>query len=344
MLKYTLGIDVSCPQLHVCLSVIDASQKVTIKACCKFTNNKAGFKELVQWIRKHHKEPTIPLTVVMEATGIYYESCALFVHESGYKVSVVLPNKAKKYLQAIGLKSKNDTIDASGLARMGAEQCLEQWQPISQYYHHLKALTRHYQSLQEMKTAISNQLHAEQKGMYVNKLVVRQLKATINSLEKQIKAITTAIDKHLNSNAQVADKVSHIAAIKGVSTLTIAVILAETDGFALFKNSSQLVSYAGLDVVENQSGNHHGKTRISKKGNSRIRRALYMPSLIVVKCKVKPFKDLFDRTLLKHHIKMKSYVAVQKKLLIIIYTLWKNNTSFIEDYTRAEQRQLVIVA
>lgn len=51
-----------------------------------------------------------------------FEACALFLFKAGYEVSVVLPNKAKQYLRAIGLKTKNDKIDASGLARMGVEQ------------------------------------------------------------------------------------------------------------------------------------------------------------------------------------------------------------------------------
>ena len=76
---------------------------------------------------------------------------------------------------------------------------------------------------------------------------------------------------------------------------------------------------AGYDVVEAQSGTRVGKTKISKKGNSRIRRMLHMPSLVVIQCEVKQFKDLFDRTYKKHGIKMKSYVAVQKKLLTMIY-------------------------
>ena len=77
--------------------------------------------------------------------------------------------------------------------------------------------------------------------------------------------------------------------LKGLGILTIATILAETNGFDLFKNYKQLVSYAGFDVVESQSGARIGKTKISKKGNSRIRRALHMPSLVVITYKEKPF-------------------------------------------------------
>jgi hypothetical protein len=120
--------------------------------------------------------------------------------------------------------------------------------------------------------------------------------------------------------------------MKGLGILTLSTVLAETNGFTLFNNYKQLVSYAGYDVVEAQSGTRVGKTKISKRGNSRIRRALHMPSLVVIQCKVKPFKDLYDRTYEKHAIKMKSYVAVQKKLLIMIYHLWNKNEVYDANY------------
>ncbi|SFP69679.1 transposase [Parafilimonas terrae] len=120
-------------------------------------------------------------------------------------------------------------------------------------------------------------------------------------------------------------------------------MLAETNGFLLFKNASQLVSYCGYDVVENQSGKHVGKTKISKKGNGHIRRVLHMPAFNVVRYQVQPFIQLYERTLQKHNIKMKSYVAVQKKILVIIYSLWKNNQVFNEQhqYNTTRDEELV---
>ncbi|WP_415711194.1 transposase, partial [Flavobacterium branchiophilum] len=96
----------------------------------------------------------------------------------------------------------------------------------------------------------------------------------------------------------------------------------------------QLVSYAGFDVVERESGTSVGKTKISKKGNSRIRRALFMPAFLAIKYKEKPLVDLYERTFAKHGIKMKSYVAVQKKLLVLIYHIWKKNELYNPDYKK----------
>lgn len=160
---------------------------------------------------------------------------------------------------------------------------------------------------------------------------MKQLNKLIITIEKQIAETEKAMEEHLYSKAEVAEKVKYLTAIKGVGTITIATILGETNGFSLFKNIPQVVSYAGYDVVENQSGKRVGKTRISKKGNSRIRRAMHLPAFNVVRYQVGAFKPFFERILAQHNQKMKAYVVVQRKLLILIYTLWKKNQEYKSD-------------
>ncbi|WP_269222240.1 IS110 family transposase [Flavobacterium sp. IMCC34518] len=326
-LKYSVGLDVSSKKINACISVIDEKQKVTVKSSTIISNTLKGFSSLEEWILKHKKE-TIPVVICMEATGIYHENCAYCLFGKGFDVSIILPNKAKKYLEAIGLKSKNDSIDAKGLSQMGAEQCLDLWQPMGSFFYELRLLTRQHQNVTELKTVLKNQLDALSFAMHHLDSVTNQLEQTIILFETQLKELDKEIKIHLKSNKEVYDKTENILKMKGLGILTLSTILAETNGFTLFTNYKQLVSYAGYDVVEAQSGKRVGKTKISKRGNSRIRRALHMPSLVVIQCKVKPFKDLYDRTYEKHGIKMKSYVAVQKKILTMIYHLWKKNEAY----------------
>ncbi len=53
-----------------------------------------------------------------------------------------------------------------------------------------------------------------------------------------------------------------------------------------------------------------------------------MPALSVITHKQKPFQSLYSRIYDRTGIKMKGYVAVQRKLLIMIYTLWKKNEAY----------------
>jgi len=74
-----------------------------------------------------------------------------------------------------------------------------------------------------------------------------------------------------------------------------------------------------------------------------MRRAMFMPAFAVVKAKQTPFYNLYWRTFDKHKIKMKSYVAVQKKLLTTIYALWKKDEEYNNDYQQIEQANKKIV-
>lgn len=332
MFKYSLGIDISKSEFHCCISSIDKQQKVKIKGTRQFTNNPKGFAEFHQWVTKKHKDTSVQLVAVMEATGSYYEQLALFLSEKGYYLSVILPNKAKNYLKYLGAKSKNDKIDSKGLSRMGAEQNIDKWSPLSKYFYELRAMTRQRQSYQELKTRINNQLGASEYSMYQDKMLINQQKSLLRKIEKYIVKLEERIHDHIESREDINKKVDQICKIKGVGRLTVATVIAETNGFELFENQRQLVSFAGYDVVENQSGKHAGKTRMSKKGNSRIRRCLHMPAFSVVTNKQTPFLALYNRVYETTKIKMKGYVAVQKKILIIIYSLWKKDEAYIENY------------
>ena len=327
LIKYAVGIDVSKDKLDACICEIDISQKVKIKASHRFANKLNGFKELEDWLQKHKKE-SLPMIICMEATGVYYEKLAMHIHQNNYSVAVILPTKSKKYMQALGLKSKNDKIDAAGLGRMAAEQNLDLWQPMGDYFYKLRQLTRHYEQLQQSRTHFANQLHALEYSAFGVKEVLKHQKKMIALIDKQIKETIIVIEKQIKSNEDIRQRVENICKIKGVGILTVSTIIAETNGFVLFKNIRQLVSYSGYDVIENQSGSRSGKTKISKKGNSHIRRILHMPAFQVVKYNQKPFVDLFERVYAKTNIKMKGYIAVHKKLLIYIYTLWNKNEPY----------------
>ena len=144
-------------------------------------------------------------------------------------------------------------------------------------------------------------------------------------MDKEIEKLKNQAIKIVNENADLKHKWTLMEPIKGLGIYTFASIVAETGGFVLFKSIKQLTCYSDYDVVENQSGTRIGKTRISKKGIAHIRRAMFLPAFDVVKFKEPAMKELYERVYEKTKIKMKGYVAVQRKLLCIMYTLWKTD-------------------
>lgn len=159
LLSQNVGVDVSKDALDVVLSTLDIERNIKVKTSKKFPNSVTGFKQFQEWVESKRVEG-IELLILMEATGIYYEQFAWFLYERKLAVCVVLPTKAKRYLQAIGNKSKNDKIDAKGLSRMGLEQKIPQWQPLSKNIYKLRLLTRQIEDFNNQRTILLiNSMH-----------------------------------------------------------------------------------------------------------------------------------------------------------------------------------------
>ena len=58
---------------------------------------------------------------------------------------------------------------------------------------------------------------------------------------------------------------------------------------------------------------------------------MHMPALTAIRHDER-FKAIYARLIAKHGIKMKAAVAVQRKLLEMIYTLYKTNTTYDRNY------------
>lgn len=337
VVKQNVGVDIAKDDFKVCFYHQDENGRRFIKATRTFKNTLAGFMEFVKWIEKK-RIADLAVRITMEATGVYYENLVYFLDDNGYVASVVLPNISKAYAKSLNLKTKTDKIDAKMLGQLGIERDLVQWRRASPKMRMLKQLTRDRVSLLEEKTAISNKLHGIDHSYKPNKGVIERMKQRIKLIKKQITQVEKQIKQVIQLDEILHPKLTNICKVKGLGIITVATVIAETNGFVLFNSRGQLISYSGYDVIERTSGTSlKGKTRISKKGNKHIRRALYFPAIVMVKHEPQ-FKQLFDRILNRTGIKMKAYVAVQRKALLLIYTLFKNDSVYDPNYENNKEK------
>jgi transposase len=268
----------------------------------------------------------------MEATGVYHESFAYFLVEQAEEVSIVLPNKISNYFRTLEVKTSTDRTASVAIARFGLERKLDLWQKPKPTFKKLKQLSRERDQIVGERTMLKNQLHAELSEVEPNATSIVRIKKRILLLDKQEKEIKNEIAQLVKKDQQVSHSIEIITSIPGVGLLTAATVLAETNGFELIRNKRQLTSYAGLDVQEKQSGTSvKGKTKISKRGNRYLRKAMHLPALTAIRLN-EQFKGIFIRLVSKHGIKMKAVVAVQRKLLELMYTIYKTNTPYDKEY------------
>jgi len=326
IIKQNVGVDVSKDDVKVALSHLTVDYRVVVRSTRTFPNTPKGFGQLQEWVNER-KYPTQTAHFTMEATGVYYEGLAYFLYEQGYCLHVVLPNYAKKYGQSLGIKSKTDKLDARTLAQMGLERELRVWQPVSPSLYELKQLTRERDALVRNRTAASNLLHAYRHHGKPNQDSISRSIKQISFLDQQIKQIEKEITSFVNQDKTLKTRIKYLLSIPGVGLLTAATIVAETNGFATFENIKQVISYAGLDVRIVESGKWKGKSKISKRGNSHIRKALFMPSLSKIKHNQET-KQFYERLKEKKAVGMIAVVAVERKLLGLMFSLWKKEEMY----------------
>lgn len=339
LLKYGIGVDMGKKDFHGCVTKQLRDGQIKVSATKKFRNTRSGHQSFYEWIEKHRKEKTVPYQILIEVTGVYHENLLYYLYDKEMSVCLEMPKKVKRYLQSIGQYSKTDKLDSKGIAGMACERNLKEWVPISANVRKLRAILRHRKSLIKSKMQFSNQLHAIEHSAIDAKEVKRSLKAAIKSLVREIekvegKGLTIAqTDEVMYSKAKmIADSVP------GLGLLSVLTIVAETNGFEQVNSMKQLQSYAGYDVVENSSGQYVGKTKISKRGNVHLRTATYMPAVSILANKCRPFYGLYERLVKRNGgIKKKAMVAVQRKLLVLVYTLWKKNERFDPEYEVKKQ-------
>lgn len=326
ILKANVGLDISMDDFHAHFQNLRSDLSFVVKGSRTFPNTHEGFAEFLWWCEKKSSVNT-SLTFTMEATGVYYECLAYYLFGQGHVVHVLLPNQVKRYGQSLGVKSKTDLLDAGVLSRMGLERSLAQWKPFSPHFQLLKSLSRERDTLIGDRTASLNRLHAYSHQGSIEQSIIKRTKYQIEFYNDQIHQIEDQITQLVESDPALHKRLSYLQSIKGVGLITAVTVVAETNGFSTFTNIKQLTSYAGMDVRIKESGKWKGRSKMSKCGNRYIRKALYWPAFSKIKHDKKT-QEFYERLNSCKGIKMVAAVAVQRKLLGLMYTLWKKQEMF----------------
>lgn len=340
ILKQVMGVDVAQKELVVSLGRIFDDFSIEIYAYSVFKNTSKGMADLLKWAIKITLDEK-PLFFVMEATGVYHEKFAYFLSDKGHKLSIVLPNKISNYMRTLDIKTITDKSCSEAIARFGLERKLTEWKKPNVIYKTLKQLTRERDQIVAARSVAKNQLHAEESEAFPVKSTVKRCNELIKFLNRQEAQIKIELEDVKDDS--IKDKIKKITTIPGVGVLTATIVLAETNGFELIKNKKQLTSYAGLDIREKQSGTSvKGKPKISKKGNRSIRKAMHFPALSAIRHS-DDYKGIYARLVSKNGIKMKGIVAVQRKLLELIYVIYKNDTVYDKEFEKKKREQQTLV-
>jgi transposase len=310
-----LGIDLAKLSFDATLLTATGAQHYA-----SFSNSAEGFTQLQAWLIEHEVSE---LHACMEATNIYWEALATWLHAHGYSVSVVNPARIKGYAQASMQRNKTDKLDSAIIAAFCAKHQPSVWEPQSEEQRRLRALVRHRDDLLQTQLQQQNRLRDT-----TDALVKRSLETVLKTIASELAAVERQIKEQLASQTTMQTNLSLLISIVGIGVVTAAKLLAEFAELEQYESAKAAAADAGLTPSHYESGTSvRRRPKLSKMGKAGIRAALYWPAITAM-TRCPSIKAFADRLAKRGKPKKVIIGAVMRKLVHICYGVLKHQTPY----------------
>ena len=318
------GCDVSKDHLDVCLQPVEGGHKQR-----QFKNTSAGHEKLIQWLYGSSSGGTQPVRIVVEATGTYSLDLTLALHACEHvDLMVANPKAVKKFAEAQMQRSKTDRLDAQLLCDFATRMPFCPWRPPSQDVVALRGIARRMQALTIERTRELSRLRHAEATRTTPQVVINDIEVNMRHLDRRLEEMLRQARKLVRSREKLQKPFSHLISVGGIAEKSAVILLAELLILPSGMSVRQWVAHAGLDPRKHESGSSvQRRERISKVGNVRLRRALYMPALVAIRCEPN-VRAFYEKLLRRGKRPMVATVAVMRKLLHAIYGMLKHDVDF----------------
>lgn len=288
-------------------------------ACLRISNDEVGWATLGRRLSGHAVS-----AIALEATGGYERGAILALLDRGLPVCRVNPYRLRRFAQAMGLKAKNDGIDARTIARFAATIALPAvvHDPLIDQ---LAELVLARQQLNEDLVRLKNQAdHA--RNAVVKDLADRRIAA----LKSEIKGLDKHIADTVAGNPVLAEKdrlLRSVAEVGPVLSHSLIAFMPELGQIS----AKQAASLLGVAPFDHDSGKFKGRRCIAG-GRKRLRNVAYMAALVAARHNT-ALRTFHQRLKEKGKKPKVAIVAVMRKLITILNAIlrdrkaWSQNTA-----------------
>ena len=310
-----IGIDVSAATLAV------AGEEIGLRPA--YENTAMGRNALIKALRPGRQR----VRAVLEATGIYFLDLACELAAAGVEVMVVNPKAAHHFAEAILQRRKEDPVDAAMLREYGRRLDFVPWTPPAADLFALRAIAREAQAQSKAVTAAKNRRHALTATKLAPAELIALLDRQIAQAEAIIDQLIAAALKQIKADPELRRLFERTDSAPGFAAKATVIAMAELIVLPPM-TARQWVAQAGIDVREERSGTSvQRRPRISKRGNKRLRDALFYPALTASRC-CPEARAFVDRLVARGKTRLQAIVALMRKLLHAIHAMWRNDEDF----------------
>lgn len=175
-------------------------------------------------------------------------------------------------------------------------------------------------------------------GCRVTESTMFEGKMLVEHLDR-VREMITETDARIAAVCRQLPGYQSLMSIPGFGPVVTAEVMTALGNPHRFTSSKQVLKLAGLDLSASRSGKNSANigAKISKKGKAPLRYVLYQSALIAT-CRNKYFVEYLSRLIVgrerEQGIKTKMRVKVAAKMLVIAWTLWKNEEVFQGKYLK----------
>lgn len=319
-----VGVDISKDTFHAAVTAQRLwGQEWRKLPCASFEHSAAGLRSLLSWLKTHSAAPESLDGVCIESTGRLAQQFVTLAKGRLGAVSIINPARSKSFIESLGFKHKNDSVDAQLLAYFGQHMRPRAQAPKDGCYNELRELSRAYEDLQ-------GQCQADQQRLAdgpTSRAVCTLLKRMIRTYTREMAALQVKINALIAATPVLKEDVARIVSVPGLGVRSAQMLLAEFTDLREY-NRDELVALAGLYPRQHDSGTSvHKAPRIAKAGKSNVRAVLYMAAMSALRCN--PIIKQFGQRLKDNGKKpMQIIVAAMRKLLLIAHALIASNSLY----------------
>lgn len=294
-----------------------------------FPMTQQGFEAFRDWLPEAGD-----LRVVFEATGPYWLRLAAWLDglDGCLPYACINPRQLRDFAKASPERSKTDPIDAALLVHFAETFPPELERPKSPSAQRLRALWRHHLELQNLLDRTRDRQEKAAADPRLPVELAEGLETLLDCLKSELANVELQTRKIVQKDANLRQAHRLLLSIPGVGPKTALTLLAEYGTKLHQATPKQLTRYAGLEPILFESGaSVRKRPHISKQGNWRLRRALYMAALVGVRHNP-VLKAFYQRKIQQGLAKKSALVAAMRKLLHLVYGVLKHQQPFDPEY------------
>ncbi len=298
-----------------------------------FTNTTRGYDALVNWIGKHHPDPTNnDLRVCFEHTGLYSIPLATYLSKAAIPFCMISALQIKRSLGIA--RGKSDRIDARRIADY-AYTFREKLTPTTLPAREIMQLHL-LLSLRDRLVRIRAGFlvtKSEQKRFLMNSDVLDfspVYSTLIDQITTQEKQVDEAIKLVISRSPELKSTFDLITTIKGVGPILGAYMIVYTHNFTRFHTWRKFACFAGTAPFQNESGTtYRGKTRVSSLANKQIKKLLHISALSASRYD-KELSTYYHKRVQGGKSKMATLNILRNKMLARIFAVATRKSAYVD--------------